>query len=79
MMGIRPEAIKIKVGEPDASSLVLQCRLRGLRDLGIVRLAELSLGKFRLSMLWPCDAHAVSVGDGVVCVIKRDDLMAFAD
>lgn len=86
-VGIRPEAIRLSnpgtamtglVGD-ESRNLVVEARMLGVRDLGIVRLAQLGLGHLRLSMLWPAGACTVNVGDKVVCTIKRDDLMMFSE
>ena len=78
IVGVRPEAIRLHRVEADPGSMIVECRMQRMVELGIVRLAELSFGKFRLNMLWPADTCPVNVGDKVVCAIRREDLMVFA-
>lgn len=79
-VAVRPEAVHLLgSAAPGSDSLVVETRMVGMRDLGIVRLAELELGNFRLNMKWPVGATPVSMGDKVICAIRRDDLMMFAD
>lgn len=78
-VGIRPEAVRMAPSAADSNCLVLEARMLGVIDLGIVRLAELALGDIRLSMKWPCDAPPLCAGDKVVCAVRRDDLLMFSN
>lgn len=78
IVGVRPESIRLHTCERP-NDVALECRMHGLRDLGIVRLAELSVSGQRLKMQWPANVVPVCEGDRVNCVISRDDLMTFAD
>ncbi len=79
-VAIRPECVHLlDEPAPGSDKLLVETRMLGMRDLGIVRLVELGLGSFRLCMKWPAAAGPVCTGDKVICAIQRDDLMVFAD
>ncbi len=79
IVAVRPEAIRLQTSADQTGCVALETRMSGLRDLGIVRLAELSWGSAKLNMVWPHDACPVCPGDRVNCVIRGEDLMTFVD
>ena len=78
-MAVRPEAVRLWSSDSDADCVIVHCQMVAMRDLGIVRLAQLIHGQNQVSMLWPANVPPPREGEEVVCAINRADLMAFDD